>query len=236
STDCIDRNVNGVIDTSRDLDGNGRIDIGTAEFVGPDDECILWTAAVGAGYSLPRALTIGLAPPDSFIGDVWVGLFNQRQACRLDPVTGATRACMDIGSFQTYGMAADSADRIWLVDRSGSGRRDVLGFINATAMSFEAAPALPGGGCAVPYGVTVDGAGDVFMANPCEPSIWRYRPSTGEWVGVDEAEPFSGTTRGLAADEMHLWVALSNDGDGFGGGATNRVRRYRLSDLGLVAE
>src|SRR5690606_26428184 len=112
--DCVDRNANGTIDTSRDIDGNGRIDMGTAEFVGPDDECILWTAGIGGNDALPRALTIGLAPPDSFIGDVWVGLFNQRQACRLDPVTGATRACMDIGSFQTYGMAADSADRIWL--------------------------------------------------------------------------------------------------------------------------
>lgn len=236
-TDCVDRNVNGVIDTSRDLDGNGRIDIGTAEFVGPDDECILWTAAVGAGYSLPRALTIGLAPPDSFVGDVWVGLFNQRQACRLDPVTGATRACMDIANYNTYGMAADSANRIWLADRSG-GRRDVVGYIDTGAMTFTPVAALPdlGGTCAIPYGITVDGAGDVFIANQCDPSVWRYRPSTGEWTPVDAAAPFSGTPRGVAADETHLWVALSHDGDGFGGSVTNRIRQYLLSDLSFVAE
>ncbi|MCZ7684344.1 MAG: putative metal-binding motif-containing protein [Sandaracinaceae bacterium] len=119
--DCVDRNANGVIDTSRDLNGNNVIEVGTAEFVGPDDECILWTAAVGANNGWPRALAIGIAPPDGLVGDVWVGLFQQRQACRLDPATGATIACMDIASFQPYGMVADSTGRIWAVDRSARG-------------------------------------------------------------------------------------------------------------------
>ena len=104
-------------------------------------------------------------------------------------------------------------------------------------MAFTLAPQLPGGGCAVPYGMTVDGAGDVFMANQCDPSIWRYRPSTMEWTAVDTgAEAFSGTPRGVAADETNLWVALSHGGDEFGGGETNRIRQYRLADLSLIQE
>src|SRR5690606_16555558 len=98
-SDCIDRNANGVIDTSRDLNDDGIIEIGTEEFVGPDDECILWTVAVGANNGWPRALAVGLAPPDRTVGDVWVGLFNHEQACRLDPTTGATIACIDIAGF-----------------------------------------------------------------------------------------------------------------------------------------
>jgi DNA-binding beta-propeller fold protein YncE len=237
-SDCIDRNSNGMIDTSRDLNANGQIELGTAEFIGPDDECILWTAGVGNNDGVPRALSLGLAPPDGFVGDVWVGLFNQRQACRLNPMTGATIVCMDIGSFQPYGFAADSLGRVWAVDRSGA-RRDVLGYIDTGAMTFSTVANLPdlGGNCATPYGVTVDGAGDVFLANQCDPSIWRYRPSSGEWTAVDGGgAAFEGTPRGVATDETFLWVAISHAGDGFGIGAANRVRQYRLSDLSLVTE
>lgn len=235
-TDCVDRNGNGMIETSRDLNANGMIEMGTPEFVGPDDECILWTTPVGAGNGVPRALAIGVAPPDAFVGDVWVGLFNERQACRLDPATGATIACMPINDFRPYGMVADSTGRIWTADRSGA-RRDVLGFIDPIAMTFTPVAAMPGSECAVPYGITVDGAGDVFMANQCNPSLWRYRHSSGEWTGIDAGgAAFTGTPRGVAADETFLWTALSHDGDAFAGSVSNRVRQYRLADLSFVAE
>jgi hypothetical protein len=116
----------------------------------------------------------------------------------------------------------------------------VLGFIDAGAMTFSSVAAMPGSQCAVPYGVTVDGTGDVFLANQCDPSLWRYRPgadpTAGTWTEIDTAAPFIGTPRGVAADETYLWVAVSHDGDGFGEPTTNRVRQYRLSDLGLVQE
>ncbi|MBX3273224.1 MAG: hypothetical protein KF729_23365 [Sandaracinaceae bacterium] len=234
--DCVDRNANGVIDTSRDLNGNGVIDMGTPEFVGPDDECILYTVATGGGNGVPRALAIGLAPPDAFVGDFWVGLFNERQACRYRPHDGSLIACMPIDNFQPYGMAADSSDRVWVVDRSGSGRRDVLGFISSTLMTFTPVAGMPAASsCAVPYGVTVDGNGDVFLANQCDPSIWRYRHADGSWTAVD-AVPFNGSTRGVAADETNLWVALSHQNDGFTGGSSNRIRQYSLADLSFVAE
>ncbi len=233
--DCVDRNMNGMIDTSRDLNGDGTIDMGTAEFAGIDDECILYTVPVGGTNGVPRALAIGIAPPDAFVGDVWVGLFNARQACRLDPADGSTIGCMPVDDFQPYGMVADSAGRIWTVDRSG-GRRDILGFIDSTAMTFTRVAPLPGAAsCAIPYGVTVDGAGDVFMANQCDPSLWRYRHSDATWTPVDSAA-FSGTPRGVAADETSLWVALSHDADAFTGGDANRIRQYRLADLGFVTE
>jgi hypothetical protein len=228
--DCIDRNGNGMIDTSRDLNDDGTIELGTAEFVGVDDECILWTVPVGDNDAVPRALAIGLVPPDGLVGDVWVGLFNQRQACRLDPFTGATSACMDISSFQPYGAAADSAGRIWLLDRSGA-RRDFLGYIDTGPMSFTPVAALPDtSSCATGYGITVDGAGDVFVANDCPPQVWRYRHTTAEWNAL--TFPGTGTARGLAADESHLWVALSHSGDNWGGtDQNNRIVRFNLADM-----
>jgi len=233
--DCVDRNMNGMIDTSRDLNGNGTIEVGTGEFIGLEDECILYTVPVGGGNAVPRALAIGLAPPDGLVGDVWVGLFQSQEACRLDPADGSVIACMPVEGFRPYGMAADSANRIWTVDRSGA-RRDILGYIDAGAMTFTPVAPLPGSAtCAVPYGVTVDGAGDVFMANQCDPSIWRYRHADGSWTPVD-AVAFAGTPRGVAADESSLWVALSHDADAFTGGEANRIRQYRLSDLSFITE
>jgi streptogramin lyase len=239
-TECVDRNGNGAIDTSRDLNDDGVITIGSAEFVGLEDECILWTTAVGRvtasgieSNSWPRALTIGLAPPDGLVGDVWVGLFNHRLACRLDPATGATLACMEVNNFQPYGMATDSFGRLWVVDRSGA-RRDVLGFVDPFAMTFTTVEPMPGGQCAVPYGITVDGAGDVFMANQCNPGLWRYRHASSEWTPITVAG--GGTARGVAADESSLWVALSHTLDGFAGSEGFRVLRYNLADLSFVSD
>src|SRR5690606_10390385 len=175
--DCVDRNGNGVIDTSRDLNGDGTISLDPAdgEFVGVDDECILWTTAVGSADGWPRALAIGLAPPDALVGDVWVGLFEDRQACRISPIDGSPIACLPLPSFRPYGAAADSRGRIWFVDRS-AGRRDVLGYVDATGTTFTTASEVPGsvcgGGNPQPYGITPDGDGRIYVASSsCDPPI-----------------------------------------------------------------
>jgi hypothetical protein len=56
---CIDRNKNGTIETSNDANNDGIIDVNSpAEFFGQNDECVLYTVAVGANDTYPRALTI----------------------------------------------------------------------------------------------------------------------------------------------------------------------------------
>jgi hypothetical protein len=237
--DCVDRNGNGVIDTSRDLNGDGTIDLAPAsgEYVGPDDECILWTAAVGGTDGVPRGLAIGLAPPDAFVGDVWVGLYNQRQACRMDPTDGRTIACVPINGIQTYGATADSRGRIWFADRTGA-RRDILGWIDPGTMAFTGASPVPDFGCPTgnltSYGVTVDGMDNVYIASSgCDPAILRYDPATDTWTG--HSMPGGGTPRGVAADETSLWVGISHDVIGFGGGLARRIAQLRLSDMSHVA-
>ena len=237
--DCVDRNGNGVIDTSRDLNGDGTISLDPAagEFVGVEDECILWTTAVGSNNGWPRALAVGIAPPDALVGDVWVGLFTEGQACRLSPIDGHTIACLPISGMNPYGAAADSAGRIWFVDRSG-GRRDVLGHVDATGTTFHLASPVPtsvcGGGNPQPYGITPDGEGRIYVASSaCDPPVLRYDPATDTWDTF--VIPLGGTPRGMAADESSLWVGISHESQGFGGAASDRVEQFRLSDMAHVA-
>ncbi|AKF11227.1 kelch-like 5 protein [Sandaracinus amylolyticus] len=234
--DCVDRNANGVIDTSRDLNGDGTIDIATAEFVGVEDECILWTTAVGADNAWPRALAIGVAPPDALVGDVWVGTFEGRQACRLSPVDGSTINCVAINNLQPYGAVSDSMGRIWFVDRSGA-RRDILGYVDAGGTTFTPAAPVPDAGFPPnlqAYGITVDADGRIYIASSAsDPPILRYDPATMTWESA--TLPLGGTPRGVAADEMYLWVGISHESQAFTGALSDRVEQLRLSDLSHVA-
>ena len=100
--DCIDRNGNGVKDTSRDINNDGIIttdcnldnmpddgstDCGTTglphEFFGLDDECILFTVNTGppGGVGRPLALGPGEGGP-SDPSDAWAGRFNDGMRLR----------------------------------------------------------------------------------------------------------------------------------------------------------
>ena len=82
---CIDRNNNGKIDSSADLDGNGIVDPdyvgpgGEREYLGAAEECILATVPVGAVNDLPRAVAVDKK------GKIWVATFNGRKVYRYDP-------------------------------------------------------------------------------------------------------------------------------------------------------
>jgi MYXO-CTERM domain-containing protein len=65
---CIDRNNNGVIDTSKDVDNNGVIDANNPqEYLGQNDECILTTIPVGGIGDCPRSVAVDKK------GKIWVG-------------------------------------------------------------------------------------------------------------------------------------------------------------------
>lgn len=239
--DCVDLNSDGVINTSRDVNGDGSIDMDPAagEFIGPDDECLLWTVPVSGNNGVPRALAIGLAPPDVETGSVWVGLYNEGRACELAPTDGRTIVCMDIGGLRPYGAVADAMGRVWFADRSGS-RRDILGFVDPSTMVFTAGAPVPDGtACATgslqSYGVTVDGDGQLYVAmSNCNPSgVLRFEPATDTWSF--HTIPGNGTPRGLAADETSLWVGISHNTTGFSGGLANHVEQYSLADMSHVA-
>lgn len=76
---CVDRNGNGVIDTSRDENLDGIIDVADPEeYKDQDDECVLWSIPVGGVNTVLRALALDGK------GHAYVGGFNEYKAYKFD--------------------------------------------------------------------------------------------------------------------------------------------------------
>lgn len=230
---CRDRNGDGIIQTSRDVNGDGVIDRTSAvEFPGVADECLLWTVPVGANNAVPRALAVGTAATG--VGDVWVGLFNTRQACRLNPDTGAAiGGCVSTSPVAAYGAVADPAGRIWFTSRTSS--RDSLGHVNPATGAWTMAARAPSN--LVSYGMTVWSNATLtqtylYIAQSDNNRIFRYNVNNNTWFVRDLGTlGISGTPRGVAASETDLWVATYTNGTGWGGGCSNRFARLTIPDL-----
>lgn len=85
---CIDRNNNGMIETSRDANGDGIVDPllkpgavpdAQVEYYGQADECILTTIKIGTPGGIPRAVAVDKK------GKIWVGTYGQGTVYRFNP-------------------------------------------------------------------------------------------------------------------------------------------------------
>jgi len=239
---CVDRNNNGMIDTSSDIDGNGTINtdltlpVGTREFWGTEDECILWTVKVGDVGGWARALAVGVAAgPDQDVGSIFVGLYRAQKACELNAETGATIQCVDTPNFRSYGAAADSTGRTWFVSRD-SGAND-LGFLENGVWTQVTNPNPCGNvNDPNPYGMTVDADNRVYIAMANCPSnhVSRYdHDNAATWTQV--SIPGGGTGRGAAVSRKHLWVAISGAGTNEYRNGSDRVEQFDLTNLAHIA-
>ena len=180
--DCIDRNGNGVIDTSHDISGNGRIETANPlEYLGVADECILWTTPVGGDDALPRAIAVSLTRPGSRIGNVWTGLFNERQACELDGTSGALIQCISTSPVRAYGAATGQDGRIWFLSRGATG--NVLGSITyGSPPIWTNGTTIPAGTNRDSYGLSFDASGYIWMVNDGpDGQVRSYDTRTGAW-------------------------------------------------------
>ena len=204
--DCIDRNGNGVIDTSADDAGTpggtvGIIDPGEY-FVPKDpanvleyDECVLFTqelgninpnGAFGEG-SISIARGIEGAP-----GDVWVGTWIDRKVFRLNPLNGVPQPVypdggvfFPVADIEPYGASIDALNRLWVVDRV----RNNLALIDANApfallagnTSLGVPKISPPGGIENGgYGIAVDGLNRVWVpAWSAGPYATVFLPNVG---------------------------------------------------------
>lgn len=208
--DCVDRNGNGVIDTSRDRDGDGVIERSVRnEFLGQNDECILWTVNVGGVGAVPRAIAIDAG------GTVWVGLHDEGTVVQLDPTDGRVLRTVTLprtgpfGRFRPYGAVGDGRGNIWFVE-SASG--NIVGVDSSTGAvgARETAPGRSGDSCPSSYGIAVDSSDRVWIAGFLCTSAFRFDPVARRWFEV--RLPDSGATRGIAADAAgRIYVASSHD-------------------------
>jgi DNA-binding beta-propeller fold protein YncE len=207
--DCVDRNANGAIDTSRDsitLAYQGAA-------LGTSDECVLWTVPVGPDDGIPRGLAIDAGDVAHPEGYPWVGLFGARQLAQLDPDTGATLQTVDV-SGRPYGLAISLDGRIWMPDYCCGGN-GIESYDPATGVLSGMIAHGGEAACRGQYGVAVDGDARVWLGGyPCA-RAFRYDPADGSWFTVDMPRGVA-TGRGIAVDGVgNVWMAAHAGGDGF---------------------
>ena len=208
ATRCVDRDADGVIETSADLDEDGSIALDEAlgEFVGPNDECLLWTVAVGGDNAVARALAVGLSDTSGEPGDVWVGLYTEQVAIVLSQDRGAQIASIPLG-FGPYGAVTAPDGRVWFT--SGPAGATFIVAVDPETFDVTRVP-LPEN--VVTYGISVDGLGRIIVAGEWGrrwKGVAAYDPVTDRWSqsGTLPTMPDQYSVRGIAASADAIWVA-----------------------------
>ncbi|MCE2915690.1 MAG: hypothetical protein LW768_09120, partial [Rubrivivax sp.] len=131
----VDRNGNGVADTSADTNNDGVIQVGEIKpmadlngngIIDPNeitDERVAWAREVGVVNGLGRALCVGTD------GNLWVGMFNTRTYYKVRSSDGATIAGPvsttptagkpSVGAWNPYGCLIDANGTLWSASLGG---------------------------------------------------------------------------------------------------------------------
>ncbi|MFL5321696.1 MAG: hypothetical protein ACJ790_18685, partial [Myxococcaceae bacterium] len=234
---CVDRNGNGQIDTSKDVNGDGVIQ--PSEMITPTDwanpmqydECVLFTTALGNacpddGCVNGRAIAISVGIEQG-AGDVWVGLWKDQRFYKLRSTDGAIVPVNTAGDlyvslgFGPYGAVVDGQGRLWAV---APGERH-LALIDTVSGALINDNITPGGAIGLPgaYGIAIDGKDRVWLAGwgaGAKAARYDHGPGLGASVGSWTEFDFTNTTsqngtpfgqgRGIAADDKgYIWMSGS---------------------------
>ncbi|HRE89172.1 MAG TPA: MopE-related protein [Myxococcota bacterium] len=194
-SDCIDRNNNGTIETSRDLNGDGVIgSVASGErFSYGNDECVLWNVVAdpNCNTAIERC---GRAAGVDADNNIWAGFYGSRNLVKLDGSTGAILRTHPL-TFSPYGLAIAADGVIWAASRSpmGLGKVDPesgqVGFWN-----------MPSGRST--YGLAIDHAGRPWVATGEHQGASRFDPVSETWSNFGpwpNPGPINrGHTRGVA--------------------------------------
>ncbi|MBL8678966.1 MAG: hypothetical protein JNK05_07355 [Myxococcales bacterium] len=209
--DCVDRNGNGMIDTSA-----GPMDVRPFN----QDECVLWTANVGPVNAVLRSLAIDRGDERFPDGTVWVGGCVNAGAggnaglFQLNPRNGMTMREVPM-THCAYGAVVTSDGTLWEHAVNGG-----IIPVNVTAGTVGAPVVLPGalrGGCGQSYGITADARNRLWLSGRGCRDIIGYDPATMQWSRVDLSPyvPAGGSAGlGITIDPMNrIWVPISASGD-----------------------
>jgi streptogramin lyase len=145
---CIDRNGNGLIETSSDANGDGIVNpADPAEYFGQNDECVLAHDPLGGNNHWPRGVAVDKK------GKIWASTHNGKQVFRFNPNEPvALEATINLA--QTAGAActpysmATGGDYLFVSCSGGTSVR-----IHIDTLQVQAVP------CAGTYGVVADPGG-----------------------------------------------------------------------------
>jgi len=203
--DCVDKNANGMIDTSQNAND-------VRAWL--EDECVLWHIQWPYGGQWqhgPRGVS-------------WTpGTFDQEQCKYVDPkvwlgymsqtpgtvhlvrvaVDGTVEQTIEVpgwngSDFAPYGAALDPEFRPWFSSLRGEFAR-----VNTDQNPITVDRFTPPGNVQS-YGFTVDPDGNPWFGGNCGP-ITKYDTDTMQYISIPGTE--TGCYRGVTADENYVWVA-----------------------------
>lgn len=197
--DCIDRNDNGVIDTS----------IGGAD-IKPwgEEECMLWNTPLGGAVGARATAWDGKEDPETGLGGhVYIGAMTNRTIYKLNGDTGAIveQAATAVGH---YGGAIDNNGNFWTVDMSCTVLQCTVERTSLANLNDHDTRTVKCG-----YGISVDAKGRVWTAGMSGLEggcVSRYDPATGEnvWATTGGFGDFNrGVAIGFEASAGYAWAA-----------------------------
>ena len=211
----IDRNGDGILQTSRDLNGDGDI---TGDELLPwgSDECVLWETSLipgEEGFFTPGTFT-GTYRNDwgtpgvrgvavDVQGNVWVGTLETKKFYYIEGSTGRILRTIDVSSVnhRTYGAVLDRSGILWA---SSHDRNEALRMDPASG-EFRV---LPLGHFS--YGIGMDRNGHVFVSGWESSRLSRIDTATAT---IEWNVPTDTQARGIAVTEDgDVWVAHSSPG------------------------
>jgi len=176
--DCVDKNGNGVIDTSKSSN----------TMAAGQDECVLFTVAPGG--SCARAM--GVDKDDHG----WAGMWNQKKLRQIDRDDGHLIKTINIPN-NPYGLGLDQQGIIWISGRGG-------GHLVRVDPSNNSVQQFKPPGCVSLYGMTIDENGRIWLANYSCNTVYRFSPGPNTFSTIS----LPPKTRGIAANTSgYVFVA-----------------------------
>jgi hypothetical protein len=216
---CIDRNVNGTIETSRDVDGDGDISAGEMLPWGQDEcvliEVVLITGSEGTyvpgSYPGAYADNWGNPGPRSIAVDagnnVWVGCHDPQKFYYVNGSSGAIMKTLDLSAYAhtPYGAVMDTRGAVW---SSGHPTSHIVKI--DPSVEPPAVTDIDTGH--VVYGLGLDHLGYVYVSGWDSSALTRINTATNatDWT-ITLSELYQG--RGIAVtSDNNVWVASSGTG------------------------
>ena len=186
--DCVDRNNNLVIDTSRDTNNNGTIDAGEILAAG-QDECVLWTqkpAGPGTTYATTcnTSLICGRAAGVDVNNNVWVGIWNNSRLYQLNGATGETIKSWPL-AIHPYGLAVAKDGMIWIASRDPNGAIERINPQTGAQTVWQTGGTnFTGTASTDNYGIAIDPWGSIWLGQYQAHGLKRFTPNADGLTGV----------------------------------------------------